>query len=756
MAVGDIRSVQVYRKHVQELLEKATEVKQSSAIEPPVTESDLGDAIRWIDDDGEDASKSAQAAYAAVETAFREKFYRLLATTSINEPNFVDIWNLLDIVSIFSDNERCEPGLIFWLVEELLDSQTIDGCRKVFDYLESRRERNTASFPLGDKSSVNLRGEYHTENITTFDELPTSASAEEDAADVEMRDAEPPKALEDSTKLETATNLQTSAEPDGQRRKPSTATPSQTEDASIDMDALYPIFWGLQASFSSPTRLFDPEHFASFKKGLESTISNFQKVSIDLEKRGMTKGSEETSRRGIKRKRTENGSEAANTFNPKYLTSRDLFELEANDVAFRRHILVQSLIILDFLISLTPRAKAKLADATNKSVLYSYVLSDEDAKWATQMKSSIAGYLQQGLDGKFYYRMVDTVLTRDKNWVRWKAEACPAIEKAPIQVQEYLDTQSGVMKLTTNKRLRATPLGSLDLKFLSEDANLGNLDRLREADRFSNPSPDSYMRGIADDEFNIEMAQNDDEKEEAARGKASKAWRVLRLSSRSKLNKFDKIDDGKNLKILFESPPPEKPGSEVEGGEGQEIGSVKNESTKENDTVEGDSLARHAANLTHPGTKNHQKLVPASSPSLAAHQRCRCFKSILSAAKDERSKQGLSLVSRSSSRLQLGYVISASCAPEMIGNYVFSSFISENFTRHLSHSWAREELWADSLHITPIGQISLFDCFGPMDDRCRRSGEDVFGDDIVPLSTDPAIWSLSLSGINSVHVDSGS
>ena len=28
-------------------------------------------------------------------------------------------------------------------MEELLDSQTIDGCRKVFDYLESRRERNT-------------------------------------------------------------------------------------------------------------------------------------------------------------------------------------------------------------------------------------------------------------------------------------------------------------------------------------------------------------------------------------------------------------------------------------------------------------------------------------------------------------------------------------------------------------------------------------------------------------------------------------
>jgi THO complex subunit 1 len=55
----------------------------------------------------------------------------------------------------YGNTEQCEAGLIFWLIEELLDSQTVDGCRKVFDYLESRREINTAvwtsrkSFYLG-------------------------------------------------------------------------------------------------------------------------------------------------------------------------------------------------------------------------------------------------------------------------------------------------------------------------------------------------------------------------------------------------------------------------------------------------------------------------------------------------------------------------------------------------------------------------------------------------------------------------------
>ena len=54
-------------------------------------------------------------------------------------------WNATDAIL---GTEQCEPGLVFWLIEELLDSQTIQGCKKVFDYLESRRERLTAVWRL--------------------------------------------------------------------------------------------------------------------------------------------------------------------------------------------------------------------------------------------------------------------------------------------------------------------------------------------------------------------------------------------------------------------------------------------------------------------------------------------------------------------------------------------------------------------------------------------------------------------------------
>lgn len=276
------------------------------------------------------------------------------------------VWNLFDILAILADNGDCDPALLFWLIEELLDSQTIAGCRKVFDYLESRRERITAKyfnntklvilrscndllrrlsraddtpfcgrvfiflfqvFPLGDKSSVNLRGEYHVENVTTYDETPADGGVEK----MEVDDAE--------TKTETAAA-------DANGKQPPTG-PAADEKPKTDFAALYPIFWSLQASFSQPKKLFDPTHFAQFKAGMDASLAAFQQISSQDNSRKQRQLDE--SRRGVKRKRDkeekemkevketkevkpsedkDEEDELADTYNPKYLTSRDLFELE--------------------------------------------------------------------------------------------------------------------------------------------------------------------------------------------------------------------------------------------------------------------------------------------------------------------------------------------------------------------------------------------------------------------------------------------
>ena len=53
-------------------------------------------------------------------------------------------------------------------------------------------------------------------------------------------------------------------------------------------------------------------------------------------------------------------------------------DAQISDLAFRRHILVQALILIDFLLSLTAKAKVKLENESNKSVLYAFTLSEDD------------------------------------------------------------------------------------------------------------------------------------------------------------------------------------------------------------------------------------------------------------------------------------------------------------------------------------------------------------------------------------------
>lgn len=403
-------------------------------------------------------------------------------------------------------------------------------CGRVFIFLFQ-------SFPLGDKSSVNLRGEFHVENVTVYDQH-TQRSADaikpmeiDVSNDRTSSDADTPAAAP-AIKEETSGPRQGS-------------TSSTKDDSKLDLDTLYPIFWAMQANFSCPTRLFQTENLTSFKESLSATLECFQKVHSNI---SASTNRLDESKRGLKRKRSASGTEFSNSVHTKYLTNRDLFDLEVHDIAFRRHILVQALIILDFLLSLTPTAKMKLSDSLNKAVLYPFTLSEEDAAWALGTKASIASYLQQGNgnEGKFYYRMVDTVLTRDKNWVRWKADSCPSIDRPPVKVEEYLEAQQTLKKLCTKHPLPPPP-GAAELDFLSKDMSL---DNLRNQVKFSIPSPESFYKGIKNDELNAEMGTDEDIKA-AKDAKDSKLWRALR-ASKNKFNLCERIENGKNLEALLE------------------------------------------------------------------------------------------------------------------------------------------------------------------------------------------------------------
>ncbi|KAK7923253.1 hypothetical protein PG985_007324 [Apiospora marii] len=607
-----------FSQALQAALEHAREIKTSNTIEPALSRADFNDLFAQLPtifplDDAEDGSAPENKApdgktvdpkkkrqTDVVEVVARNQFNTLVASISADQPEFVDMWNLLDIVTALADNENCEPTLPLSLVESLLDSQTIKDCRITFDYLESRRERLNAvpkhssskklvmlrfcnellrrlsraediafcgrvfiflfqGSPLGDKSGVNLRGEYHTENVTTYEKIPPKAEGATDKMDVDST-AEPTKDDRDGKG-----NGPKAVSFDSRNR------PSSEKEKPLDMDALYPIFWSLQEYFSQPTKLFDAQNFTKFKSALEATIIAFE--SVTQGQKGL-KATDDTKDASKKRKRIEATSIDNSNFNPKYLTSRDLFELEISDLFFRRHILIQAVIVLDFLRSLTASARTKYANISNpnRSVMYSdKIVSEDDDKWAESIKKRINEYIFNGPDGQYVHRIIQSVTSRDKGWTRWKMEGCPPISRKPVTPEKFNEARAAAKRMATSKRLRPHPMGSLNLDFLKEEDGETAMAKFKDPARYQLPDLADYKAKIADDDLNLEFAKSEKEKADILESKASKTWRALRLARRSRLAALDKIDDWQNVDAIFEDPKAaaEEPEEEEEGEVGR-------------------------------------------------------------------------------------------------------------------------------------------------------------------------------------------
>jgi THO complex subunit 1 len=154
------------------------------------------------------------------------------------------------------------------------------------------------SFPLGDKSSVNRHGDYNVDNVTTFEEESQAGSEQVANEDSIMADAEEPA---DDT------------------------APKSNEKESMGFDELHPKFWGLQKTFAYPPTIFDAKLLADFKEAFSATLAKFNSVPKVISAPAVE------GKQSLKRKAEDTEhDEVANNFNPKYLTSRELFELEVS------------------------------------------------------------------------------------------------------------------------------------------------------------------------------------------------------------------------------------------------------------------------------------------------------------------------------------------------------------------------------------------------------------------------------------------
>ena len=168
--------------------------------------------------------------------------------------------------------------------------------------------------------------------MTTYEQIhPKQEHDDNEGMEVDTEDGvKNPKIEEHSlSAAESADDIKKATKPLEVHAKTISLDPNALQEPAAvpDMDTLYPVFWSLQESFSTPTRLFDDRNFQSFQAGLEITMRKFKAVHQELQDRGSAKLLDE-SKRGLKRKRNATDDELSSSFNPKYLTSRDLFDLE--------------------------------------------------------------------------------------------------------------------------------------------------------------------------------------------------------------------------------------------------------------------------------------------------------------------------------------------------------------------------------------------------------------------------------------------
>ncbi|KAF5312071.1 hypothetical protein D9619_002707 [Psilocybe cf. subviscida] len=408
------------------------------------------------------------------EHVLRNDIFQLAATEGIalkkgSEQYYFDLSTKLDLVLTFTEHDVCEPNFPFYILQDVLEIQTIQSCSHVFSWIESRTARLTKDmvpqkgkalvllrtlndllrrlskmgantifcgriltflsgvFPLGERSGVNLRGEYGPvwEGVQFHDK---QKHKEED--EVMKVDAEGPSIPEeDKMQVDSKKEL--------------------TEEEK--KEEVYNTFWSLQTWFAKPPLFANKDALGEFKDAVTKVIPIIKEATA--KERAMMGSRTSNGAAVLKRKREpEEETNLNEYFFAKFLTSPDLLDLEIADTHFRRQILFQLLVLLNHLLNFTPSAKAAWFLPRNRSLQMEFTLEEQDARWVSDTINKVLDELKQtSPNGRVFADTVHTILDREKNWTKWKNELCTPFDKEPYS-EEMNGEKVGLFEATAEER----------------------------------------------------------------------------------------------------------------------------------------------------------------------------------------------------------------------------------------------------------------------------------------------------------------
>ncbi|XP_016525200.1 THO complex subunit 1 isoform X2 [Poecilia formosa] len=459
----------------------------------------------------------------------------------------------------------CSATIPFVLLGDVLDCLPLDLCDKIFSFVEKNvstwksssfytagknyllrmcndllrrlsKSQNTVFcgriqlflarlFPLSEKSGLNLQSQFNLDNITVFNKN------EQESTLGQKTDEK-----EDTMEVE-----------EGEMGEDDAPAP-----CSIPIDYnLYRKFWTLQDYFRNPVQCYDKFSWMTFLKFSDETLAVFKSFKLD---------DMQASKRKMEDLRASDGG---HVYFAKFLTSEKLMDLQLSDSNFRRHILLQYLILFQYL-----KGQVKFKSS-------SCVLNDDQSAWIEETTKLVYQLLRETPpEGEQFATMVEHILNTEENWNSWKNEGCPSFVKER--------TSDDKPKRPTRKRQAPEDFlgkGPEPKIFMGNDEltrlwnlNQDNMEACKSESREFMPSLDEFFAEAIEQADPVNMV----EEEYKVVRNPNYGWRALRLLSRRSPHffqptnqKFKSLADYLDTMVckLAKELPKDIPSEEIKTGE---------------------------------------------------------------------------------------------------------------------------------------------------------------------------------------------
>ncbi|KAK3917778.1 THO complex subunit 1 [Frankliniella fusca] len=469
----------------------------------------------------------------ALDQVLRDHLLEQLAIRNKKGVDDVSVWKQYVSHCITAcKRSLCSPTMPVVLLGDVFDALTLQQCERLFAYVEENvsiwkedmfftqcknnllrmcndllrrlsRSQNTVFcgrillflakfFPFSERSGLNVVSEFNLENLTEYG-------------------AEGPDGLKEMLEDDNDQNEEFKA------------------DMKITVDYnLYSKFWSLQDFFRNPNQCYNKVHWKTFSSHSNSVLSAFSSYKLDDVTDNKRMKMDNTPLKDKETKLEVEGlpSASSQVFFAKYLTNQKLLELQLSDSNFRRYVLLQFLILFQYL------------DSQVKFKAENYELKPEQIEWVKDTTELICRLIRETPpDGPSFLQ------AREEQWSNWKNEGCKEFQTPGGVSKGLIDSdESGGDRKKLKPRRKGKALGDLIRDSASQgktymgNAELtklwnvcpDNLEACRGKDRDFLPSLDSYFEEAIEQSDPSAMVEDSYKKI----NDGNFGWRALRLLAR--------------------------------------------------------------------------------------------------------------------------------------------------------------------------------------------------------------------------------